>query len=95
MIFPVVLAGYVSTGLLAWLGAVLSIKVAANPIGRILLALGAWQAVTLFLSVVLVGSDSLRVFGWWLGGWTFVAMVTIPDPDRSPASWFDQQAHTR
>ena len=77
--FPLVLAGYIiSTGLLAWLGAVLSIKVAANPIGKILLALGAWQAVTLFLSVVLIRSDSLRVFGWWLGAWTFAAMVTIP-----------------
>ena len=77
--FPLVLAGYVvSTGLLAWLGAVLSIKVAANPIGRILLALGAWQAVTLFLSIAMIRSVSLRVLGWWLGMWTFVPMITIP-----------------
>lgn len=77
--FPLVLAGYiVSTGLLAWLGAVLSIKVAANPIGRILLALGAWQAVTLFVSVALIRSVSLRMLGWWLGTWTFVPMITIP-----------------
>jgi hypothetical protein len=77
--FPLVLAGYVvSTGLLAWLGAVLSNKVAANPIGRILLALGAWQAVTLFVSVALIGSVSLRELGWWLATWTFVPMITIP-----------------
>ena len=77
--FSLVVAGYgLLTGLLAWLGAVLSIRMASNPIGRILLALGMWQALTLFVSVLLVRSESWRVFGWWLGAWTFVPMVTIP-----------------
>ncbi len=77
--FSLVVAGYgLLTGLLAWLGAVLSIRKASNPIGRILLALGMWQALTLFVSVFLVRSESWRVFGWWLGAWTFVPMVTIP-----------------
>lgn len=77
--FALVVAGYgLLTGLLAWLGAVLSIRTASNPIGRILLALGIWQALTLFASVVLMRSESWRVLGWWLGSWTFVPMVTIP-----------------
>ena len=79
--FFVVLAGYVlSTVMLAWLGSVLSIRVSENPIGGIFLALGTWQAVTLFSSVALsqFGSGRLQTIGWWLASWSFVPMVMIP-----------------
>lgn len=43
--FNLVLGAYaITTGAVAWLGGVLSVKVANNPIGSILLGLGLWLA---------------------------------------------------
>jgi MFS family permease len=84
--FIFVFAAYaLTTGVEVMLGAVLSVRVPNNPIGRILLALGIWQAATLFASMALVAlapggpdGEHLRNLGSWLGAWTFVPMITIP-----------------
>jgi hypothetical protein len=84
--FSLVLGAYVlTTGVEIFLGAVMSVKVKGNPIGRILLALGTWQAATLFASAALAGlapggpnGDHLRNLGSWLGAWIYVPIITIP-----------------
>lgn len=83
--FPVVLAAYVlTTGALAWVGAILSARVAWNPIGRILTGLGVWTSFAFFTAVILAAiapvgreGDDLRDLSGWLGAWTYVPMVTI------------------
>lgn len=84
--FNLVLGAYaITTGAVAWLGGVLSVKVAKNPIGSILLGLGLWLALALFACVALVGfasrdqdGEHLRNLAAWLGAWTFVPMITLP-----------------
>jgi hypothetical protein len=84
--FSLVLGAYVlTTGVEMYLGAVMSVKVKGNPIGKILLALGTWQAASLFASAALAGlapggpaGDHLRNLGSWLGAWIYVPIVTIP-----------------
>ncbi|CAN5219825.1 hypothetical protein BH18ACT5_BH18ACT5_17310 [soil metagenome] len=84
--FNLVLGAYaITTGAVAWLGGVLSVKVATNPIGSVLLGLGLWLAVALFACVALAGlalrdqnGEHLRNLAAWLGAWTFVPMITVP-----------------
>ena len=76
-----VLATYVTTiGAVALIGILLAAKVPDNPTGRILVALGVWQAFTLVISLALSASsdEGLSRVGAWLGVWTFVPLTTVP-----------------
>ena len=76
-----VLAAYVTTiGAVALIGILLAAKVPDNPTGRILVALGVWQAFTLVISLALSASsdEGLSRVGAWLGAWTFVPLTTVP-----------------
>lgn len=67
------------------IGVAIASRVPTNPIGWILLGVGSWGGLSLFIGSLLIGLASLNPGGTdlanlsrWLGRWTFVPVITVP-----------------